>query len=108
MQYADKVGIADSGQTMCHNQSGAVFHKSVQCLLDKLLGLGVECRSGFVQNKYLGVLQYGAGYADTLPLTSGQTAAAVAHDSLEPVGCGTDEIERVGHSCGLANLFLRG
>ena len=68
--HAYLVGMANGAQAMGNGDGGARLHQALQGLLYQALALGVECRGGFVENEYRGILQYGAGDAQALALTT--------------------------------------
>ena len=70
VHHADFIGIAYCTQTVGNCYSRAFACEPVECFLNKFLRLGVECGSSLVKYQYRRILEYGAGYAYTLPLTA--------------------------------------
>ena len=77
---------------MCNNQRGTVFHQMFQRLLHCLFALGIECRSGFVENKDRRVLEDSAGNRYALALPTAETRTTVADVRTISIGRGHDEI----------------
>jgi len=68
VQHHNAAGVVQGRQTMGDHQCDAVFHQLVQGLLHIALGLGVERRSGLIQNQDGGILVERAGDGQTLAL----------------------------------------
>ena len=74
----DAVGVADGGQAMSHDDSGASLTRFVQRLLHHRLALGVQRRRGFVQQEDLGIAHQGSGDGDALLLATAELGAALS------------------------------
>ena len=72
------VGFAQRAQAVGDGNCGAALDQIVERLLDFLLGLGIDGRSGFIEDQDARVDQQGAGDGDALALTAGQALAAFA------------------------------
>ena len=70
VEDVDNVGVLDGGETVCDGDGGAALHEAVEGFLYEVLALGVEGGSGFVKYEYGRILQYGAGDADALTLST--------------------------------------
>ena len=76
------VGLHDRGEAMGDDQAGPPLGGKIELCLNRLLGLGVERRSGLVEDENGRVLEQGARDRDTLLFTAGQLEAAFADLSL--------------------------
>ena len=85
---------------MGDNEGGATFGDEFQLGLDRLLGLGVQRRSGLVKNQDGRVFQDGAGNRHALLFPAGELQAAFADTRLVLVGQGLDEIVNVRSASG--------
>ena len=56
VQHVYLVGVLDGRQAMGYGYCGARFHETFEGFLHKALAFGVECRSGLVENEYVGIL----------------------------------------------------
>ena len=97
LQHAYRVGILDRRQAVGNYQRGAAAHEVVEGLLHQVLTLGVECRGGLVENENGGILEYGAGNAQALPLSAREVGAAVAYVGVKSLLGGHDEVVGVGN-----------
>ena len=78
------------------NRNGrAAQHEPLECDLDKVLALGVECAARLVQQQHPGVLQQRARNGHALPLAAAEAHAALAHKRLVLVRQRHDEVVRV-------------
>ena len=73
----DGVGVADGGKAVGDDETGAAFHETFECFIDKPLAFGAKGGGGFVEQEDAGIGQNGAGDGDAL---------ALAPDSLVPRG----------------------
>ena len=83
MEYANLVGILDGRETVGNGYRGACFHEVVQGVLNETFAFCVEGTRGFVEDEYVGILQYGARYASALPLSTGKAASAGSESGLQ-------------------------
>ena len=60
VEHANLVGVLDGGEAVGDGDGGARLHQALEGFLHEAFALGVECRSGFVKNEDVGVLQDGA------------------------------------------------
>lgn len=68
LQHDDAVRLADGGQTMRDDETGAAFEQLHQRFLDQHFCVAVDIRRSFVEHEDLGVGDKGAGEADELAL----------------------------------------
>lgn len=73
----DAVAALDGGQALSHDEAGAALQQRFDALLQKALRLGVDGRSGLVQNENARVGEKRPGKGDQLPLALTETAAAL-------------------------------
>ena len=108
IHYAYHVGIFDGRQAVGYHDCGAVLHESVECRLHELLILAVERRGCLVENEYGRILQDGAGYGETLALSSREPASAVAYAGVIAMFRFDDEFVGIGYLCRFLHLLLGG
>ena len=77
-------------------------------ILDEAFGLGVEGRSGFVENENRWVFENSASNGDALALTTREARTAVANIGLIAIGSSHDEVVGIGNVCGLLDFGLSG
>lgn len=93
----DAVGSHDGGEAMGDNHSGTAVQHIVEGGLQETFVLGVERRSGLVEDEQIGVTQQSTGNADALTLSAGEEASALAEVGLIAIGKLHDEL--VGLCC---------
>ena len=108
MHHANQVGILDGAQAVRNDQRGTVAHEVIEGLLHKVFALGVKGRGGLVENEDGRILENGARYADALPLTARQVAAAVAYVGVKLLFGGHDKVVGIGNLSRLDYFLLRG
>ena len=97
----DEVGMADGGEAVCNDDAGASGHELVKGLLYQEFVFGVEGAGGFVEYEDGGIFENGAGYAESLPLSSAEFHAAVADIGLVGLFHAVDKFVGVGYDSGL-------
>ena len=70
VHHDDPISGADGREAMCDNDSRPPLHQSVECILDQLLGFGIQRRSRLVEEEQWGIPQKSAGDCDTLALSA--------------------------------------
>ena len=53
----NSVSVFDGAEPVRNNKRGAPFHGDVKSLLNIALGLGIQGRSGFIENQYRRILK---------------------------------------------------
>src|SRR6266478_8543133 len=106
LQDDDLVGIADGAQAVSNGDHGAPLHEAFECLHQQPLRLGIERRSGLVEDEDGRVADDRARDADALPLAAGERLASFAQQSVVTLGHPDDEPVRIRELRGLDNLFL--
>ena len=76
-------GVADGEKAVGDDETGAAFHETFECFIDKPLAFGAKGGGGFVEQEDAGIGQNGAGDGDALALAAGQLGAARADDDGE-------------------------
>src|SRR5208282_5905447 len=76
------IGAADRRKPMRDHERGAPLHQVGKTLLNQLLRFRVETGSGFIENQDARFRQNGAGYRNSLPLSSGKLYSALADDGV--------------------------
>lgn len=105
--HQDPVGVADCGQPMGDHKRRPPAGHHVHRLLDALLGAGVHGTRRLVQYDHWGVLDYGAGDGDLLPLPHGQSPFGPDH-RLISVGERADVLVDTDGPAGLLHPLGRG
>ena len=108
LEHADFVGVDDCGEAVGDNDGGAVGHEFFKGFLHESFALGVKRGGGFVEDEDCRVLEDCAGDADSLALTAGEAAAAVADEGVVAMLGGHDELMGVGDAGGLLHLLACG
>src|SRR5438309_10560194 len=80
--HQDVIRSAGRGQSMGDHKRGASLHQIGKPLLNQSLRLGVEARSGLVQNQNSWIGKNGARDGNSLPLPAGKFDAAFANDGV--------------------------
>src|SRR5882762_10884262 len=106
LQDDDLVGIADGAQAVSNGDDGAPLHEAFERLHHQPLRLGVERRSGLVEDEDGRVADDRARDADALPLATGERLASFAQQGVVTLGHPDDEPVRVRELCGLDDLFV--
>ena len=91
---------------MRHDERRSVFHEVLQRLLYQSLGLAVEGGSSLVEDEDRWVLEDSAGDRESLALTAGESATAIADGGLVTLRHGGDELMRVGDLRRLLHRFV--
>lgn len=73
------VGVLYGGQAVRYSHRCARLHELLEGVLHQTLALSVESRGGFIEYQYGRILENGARYANSLPLTAGEPSSAVAY-----------------------------
>ncbi len=76
-----------------------------ECLLEKTLGLVIQCRGGLIKDEDLRAAQDGARNADPLPLTTGKTHTAIANARLVSIFQMHDKVVRLRNARSCFHLF---
>lgn len=71
---------------MSDDNRGAVLHDIIECHLNLLLALLIECRGGLIEDENLGFPQDGTGNGDSLFLASRELAASQSAFRFETGG----------------------
>lgn len=108
LEYADFVGVDDCGESVGDYDCCSVGHEFFEGFLHESFAFGVEGRGGFVEDEDSGVLKDCAGDADSLALTAGESAAAVADEGVVAMLCGHDEFMCICDAGGLLYLLACG
>ena len=95
VHHQNAVGALDRRQPVRDDDRRAPFHHAGQRVAHAKLGLGIDARSGFVQNQEARIVRQRAGEADELLLPGGQRAAALADGLLEAIRQRVDEVHQV-------------
>ena len=93
--------MADGGEAVCNDDAGASGHELVEGLLYQEFVFGVEGAGGFVEYEDGWIFEYGAGYAESLPLSSAEFHTAVADIGLVGLFHAVDKFVGVGYDSGL-------
>ena len=94
-------------KTVRDNQCCPAFHQPVQSLLYDRLVLRINAGERFVEHQNRRILEQSASDGDTLPLTAGESGAALADESFVALGQRTNKIVRVGGAGGGFDFLLR-
>ena len=70
------VGIFKSRKPVCYRKCRPSVGKTLQCLLDQVLTLGIKARRSLIQDKYTRIVEDGSCYSYTLSLTAGKIEAS--------------------------------
>lgn len=84
-KYDNVVRIPDSAESVRNDNYGhlrVTAHKSIECLLNLVLTLGVEGRSSFVEEENTGLANQSAGNCNSLLLTTGKLNATLPNKCL--------------------------
>src|SRR5467141_1973904 len=108
LQDDDLVGIADGAQAVSNGDDGAPLHEAFERLHHQPLRLGIERRSGLVEDEDGRVADDRARDADALPLATGERLASFAQQGVVTHGHPGDEPVRVRELRGLDDLFIAG
>src|SRR5271165_2116091 len=100
------VGLRHRRQAVGDDDRGAALAQRAQRLLDRLLGLGIERRSRFVEEDEWGVLEKGAGDGDALALPAGELHAVLAARRVVPALESHDEVVRISRLGGGDDFLL--
>ena len=104
----EEVGLAHRGEAVGDDEGGPTGQRRSQGLLHRRLGLGVEVGGGLVEYDDVGGLQEQAGQGHPLLLPAREAVATLAHDGVEPVGQGVDQVKDLGLLEGPVELVLGG
>ena len=99
------VGVLYGGQAVRYSHRGARLHELLEGVLHQTLALSVESRGGFIKYQYGRILENGARYAHSLPLTAGEPSSAVAYIGVVSLLGSHDEVVRVGYPRGAFHIF---
>ena len=94
-QCDDAVGAFNGRQAVSNDQRTATAHQLIQCGLDVALGLGIEGRSGLVEDQDRRILQNGTGDGQSLALTARQLDAVFADHGVQTIRQRINEFQRV-------------
>ena len=86
----------------------AILHEVLYGILDEAFGLGVEGRSGFVEDEDRRVFEDSAGDRYALTLATREARTTVANVGLIAIGGSHDEIVGIGNASGLFDFGLCG
>ena len=106
MQHTNLIGISDGRKPVGNGYGGTRLHQSFQRILHQSFALSIEGRGSLIEYQDGWVLQDGTGYADALPLTSGESAATVTDVGLELLFRCHDEVVGIGNLRCLGNLLV--
>ena len=90
---------------MGDDDSRTSLHKVIQGTLHKALALGIQCRSGFVEDENRGILVDGTGDREALALTPGELTPAVPDIGVIACRHLIDELIGVRDLGGLTHLL---
>ena len=111
VHHNDLVRALDGAEAVGDDERGAAFDQAGQGLTHAELGLGVHAGGGFVEDEHPGVVGQGAGKADKLFLSGGESVAALLQKAVEALRQCLDEVRGVdllgGLLQGLARHVLR-
>jgi len=71
VHHHNQVRVADGGQTVRDDETGAILHQLVHGFPDQDFGAGIDRAGGSVLNQHGGTEQHGAGDGQKLPMTPG-------------------------------------
>ena len=106
VQYADFIGMLDGTQSVGYGHGGTGLHQSLQGILYQALALSIESRGSLVENKDRRILEDGAGYAHTLALTAGESAATITDSGIETMFRLGNELGRKVYLCRIGDIFI--
>src|SRR3981081_2160938 len=78
----DLIGVRYRRQSVGDHEHRPALQESVNCFLHQTLRLGVERRSGFIENEDWGVGEQGPGNRQPLSLTTGEAGAPLTKQRL--------------------------
>ena len=102
----DLVRIADRGQAMGNDETGAAFHQAQQRFLDARFGARVHAGGGFVEDEDARVGQDGAGDGQQLALSLAEVAGALREFGLVALRQLADEVIGVRQFGGFDTLLV--
>ena len=82
LKHDDRVRLADCAQAMRDHDRGATGAEPPEIILNRALGLGVECAGRFVKNEDGRIVVNRARNRDALLLSAGKGEAGFANPSL--------------------------
>src|SRR5512135_2151297 len=94
-ENSDSICVADGGETMCHDEGGAVLHQTRERLLDQRLGFGVESRGGFIEDEHARVADQSAGDRQPLLLSAGELGTMLSDVRLDSLRQAADKFPRI-------------
>lgn len=102
----DDVGIANGGQSVCHDKACATVHHAGKRILDFQLGARINGGGSLIQNEHWRQTQHHAGDAKQLLLSLGQTSPALVYDGVVSLRQATDKAVRMRGSRSRDHLFI--
>src|SRR5699024_1713503 len=108
LHHDDAVGILHAGHALGNDDFGGLGDELPEALADQRVGAGIDGRSGVVQNQDLGLLQQGAGDAQTLFLAARDVGAALLDPGVILLGELLDELVGLGQTAGFLHLGVGG
>ena len=86
----------------------AILHKVLDSILNEAFGLGVERRSGFVEDEDRRVFEDSTSNRYALTLATREARTTVANVGLIAIGGSHDELVGIGNASGLFDFGLSG
>jgi 1,2-diacylglycerol 3-alpha-glucosyltransferase len=104
----DPVRIADGGQAVGDDKTGASLHQAQQRLLDPGFGARVHAGGGFIEDEDAWVSKHGAGDREQLALSLAEVAGAFGEPGLISLRHLLDEMIRIGQLGGFDTFLVGG
>ena len=106
VQDADFVGMLDGTQSVGYCHGGTGLHQSLQGILYQTLALCIKSRCCLVEDKDRRILEDGTGYAHTLALTAGESAATITDSGIKTMFRLGNELVGIGYLCRIGDIFI--
>jgi len=104
----DEIGAAERAEAVGDDEGGAAGDGAIEGGEDLVFGFGIDRGGGIVEEENRRFEEDGAGDGETLALSAGKAAAALAEDGVVALGELGDEIVGGGDFGGAFDLVARG
>jgi hypothetical protein len=102
----DDIGVLNGSQAVSNDDHGPILLVALKHVLDRLLRLGIQVRSGFVQQEKTRVPNQSPSYGQPLFLPARQSHASRADGRVVAVRQRHDKIVDLGVTTGLVQLLI--